>query len=526
MTQRTPAKRRKVLVVGGGAAGTAAAWSLSRSPALFDVSLWESAPVLGGVATTEALKLADGSVVAINDGVQGGAPSYRNCLSLHAALGGFVPQQVFMKVAFGKGGLTWSNVGAPSDLVRRMQPDIARFGRVLRRVDALPVVFAFVPIRRVLKLWRFHPDFGERLVYPLTALFFGTGNRTPEVSAAIIARVFLDPKLRLFDYSPERLLDSSPEMFAFQQLGDIYATAAEKLRAAGVDVRLNCACSRVQRFPGTANAVVATDATGAAHNFDAVIFACDAATALRLLERPGFWERHVLGSVRYYDDVTYTHSDEAYMREHYELHADAPDERPDYFIWSHPGDASKLEMSFDLGHYQPHLRSRPPGAPPIYQVRCDACLADTHWTLTVFHSRLRFPRAEHIPGPLGLRENLDCGPHSQRQGAPKKVTPLRCAALSCCTVRQILLVKWWRQFSHEASHFRSVVPFVRLAQGSGGGTTFYAGSWTLVNTHEVATVSGLAAAYRLGAKYPFAGDALAADQFTQYLSVSHGVSYR
>ena len=41
----------------------------------------------------------------------------------------------------------------------------------------------------------------------------------------------------------------------------------------------------------------------------------------------------------------------------------------DYFIWSHPGDASKLEMSFDLGHYQPHLHSRPPGAPPIYQVR-------------------------------------------------------------------------------------------------------------------------------------------------------------
>ena len=70
------------------------------------------------------------------------------------------------------------------------------------------------------------------------------------------------------------------------------------------------------------------------------------------------------------------------------------------------------------------------------------------------------------------------------------------------------------------------MPFVRLAQGSGGGTTFFAGSWTLVNTHEVATVSGLAAAYRLGATYPFAGDALAADQFKQYLSVSHGVAYR
>lgn len=206
---------KRVLVVGGGAAGTAAAWSLSRTPG-FAVSLWESAPALGGVATTEQLTLPDGSVVAINDGVQGGAPSYRNSLSFHALLG-FAPQEVVMKVAFGRGDATWSNVGAPSALVRRMQPEIARFGRVLRWVDALRLVFAFVPIRRVLSLWRFEQDFGERLVYPLTALFFGTGNRTPEVSAVIIARVFLDPKLRLFDYSPERLLASTPEMFAYSR---------------------------------------------------------------------------------------------------------------------------------------------------------------------------------------------------------------------------------------------------------------------------------------------------------------------
>ena len=360
--------KRRVLVVGGGAAGTAAAWSLSRSPR-FAVSLWESAPTLGGVATTEKITLPDGSVVAINDGVQGGAPSYRNCLGFHAAALGFAPQEVVMKVAFGKGAMTWSNVGAPSELVWRMQPEIARFGRALQRVDALRLIFAFVPIRRVLSLWRFDPDFGARLVYPLTALFFGTGNRTPEVSAAIVARVFLDPKLRLFDYSPERLLSGSPEMFAFEPLGDIYGKAADVLRSAGVDVRLSCACASVARFPGAADAVVATDAAGAKHSFDAVVFACDAATAARLLERPGFWERRVLGAVRYYDDVTYTHCDEAYMREHYEMRTDAPEEQADYYIWSHPGDASKLEMSFDLGHYQPRLRSRPPGAPPIYQAR-------------------------------------------------------------------------------------------------------------------------------------------------------------
>jgi hypothetical protein len=31
--------------------------------------------------------------------------------------------------------------------------------------------------------------------------------QTPNVSAAVIARVFLDPDLRLFDYCPQRLLN-------------------------------------------------------------------------------------------------------------------------------------------------------------------------------------------------------------------------------------------------------------------------------------------------------------------------------
>jgi predicted NAD/FAD-binding protein len=478
MAPAAPPRRLRVLVVGAGAAGCAAAWSLSRSPERFEVSLWDAAPVAGGVATTESVQLPDGTAAALNDGVQGGATSYRNCLQLHATLG-FQPQPVRMVVAFGRGEHTWSNVGAPSALVREMQPHIARFGRVLRRVDALRAIFAFVPIRRVLRLWRFPDEFGERLVYPLTALFFGTGNRTPHVSAAIVARVFLDPQLRLFDYDPQRLLSQSPEMFAFQPLGDIYGALVERLRAAGVRVCLSRPCARVLRAGRrAAEPVVATDAAGAVEAFDRVVFACDAATALRLLAKPGFWERRVLGAVRYYDDVTYTHCDADYMAAHYELHADAAEaERPDYYIWSHPGDASKLEMSFDLGHYQPHLRGRPQGAPPIFQ--------------SIFLDK------------AGCRDSWTVGAI-----APEKV----------------LLVKWWRQFSHEASHFRRVVPFVRLAQGGGGGTTFFAGAWTLVNTHEVATVSGLAAALRLGADYPFADDRLARDQFDTYLSLAHGVS--
>jgi hypothetical protein len=296
--------------------------------------------------------------------VQGGAPSYANCLALHARLG-FAPQRVRMTVAFGRGAHMWSNIGAPSDLVRRLAPEIARFGRVLARVDALRLVFAFVPIRRVLRLWRFHDEFGDRLVYPLTALFFGTGNRTPHVSAAIVARVFLDPQLRLFEYSPERLLAEAPEMFAFVPLRGVYDAAAQALRDAGVQVCLSRRVARVARHAADRDggAVRATDSEGVTERYDAIIFACDAAAARDALDAPGFWERRVLGAVRYYNDVTYTHCDEAYMRQHYALPPpDAPDEeRADYFIWSHPPDATRLEMSFDLGHYQVRECAGAPG---------------------------------------------------------------------------------------------------------------------------------------------------------------------
>ena len=43
------------------------------------------------------------------------------------------------------------------------------------------------------------------------ALFFGTGNQTGRVSSALIARVFLDPQLRLFAYDRALLLARAGE---------------------------------------------------------------------------------------------------------------------------------------------------------------------------------------------------------------------------------------------------------------------------------------------------------------------------
>ena len=150
-------------------------------------------------------------------------------------------------------------------------------------------------------------------------------------------------------------------------------------------------------------------------------------------------------------------------------------------------------MSFDLTHYQPQLRDHGSSGRPkhVYQTIFLNATDAASWTLSAIN------------------------PH------------------------KVLLRKWWRQFAHTWRHFAFVVPFMRFLQGGRGaaaslssvdqqglarsGSVYFCGSYTLFNTHEIAVISGLAAAHRLGAAYPFTEDALAAQQFDTYLKVAHGV---
>ncbi len=73
-------QRKRICILGAGAAGCACAWLLSKHPDKFNVELWEKSEVAGGVATSYQI---DENGLYINDGVQGGATSYRNTLLLH-----------------------------------------------------------------------------------------------------------------------------------------------------------------------------------------------------------------------------------------------------------------------------------------------------------------------------------------------------------------------------------------------------------------------------------------------------------
>lgn len=89
---------------------------------------------------------------------------------------------------------------------------------------------------------------------------------------------------------------------------------------------------------------------------------------------------------------------------------------------------------------------------------------------------------------------------------------------------KILSTRWMRQFAHTWRHFAFWVPWVRFIQGT--MRTWYCGSYTLFNTQEIAVMSGLAVAERLGADYPFPDDKLASQQFDMYYGVAHGARRR
>lgn len=217
-----------------------------------------------------------------------------------------------MMISFGKDKTHWTNYGR-SQLTDRLAPEIKKFGRILKLINKLEFLFIFVPISAVLRLFGFSDEFQNEMVFPLTALFFGTGNQTPNVSAAIMARVFLDDDLRLFDYDPQLLLSQTPEMFAFPNLGKMYQKIVSSCK---VNFHGRRGVKAIRRSKGR---VHATDKSGVKEEFDAVVFACDAESALKMLEDATYMERTALGNVRYYNDITVTHEDDDYMNKYYEV---------------------------------------------------------------------------------------------------------------------------------------------------------------------------------------------------------------
>jgi len=516
-------KRKRVLIVGGGASAMSAAHSLSLCPEQFIVDLYDRAPTLGGSATSVPLPHPERfGADYINDGVQGCSPVFHNTLSVFEKTLGLEASEVGMQVSFGKGkDAFWSNV-FPSELVDKFSDDIKKFGRVLKTIKKFEVLFVAIPVDKMLKLFRFSPDFGERMVFPLVALFFGTGNETKHISSAILEHVFLDPSMRLFEFSEDSLLASVPTMMAFPKLGEAYELWKDEVTKNGnVRIHLSREVTSVERGSRAARAKGGHVLVSSRHLseeeaklnpeeevdhperiaqkgsdsrqdvFDEIILACDADSALKILGKDASWrERAILGSVVYKWDITYTHYDAEYMKKHYEMlynedyNAKRDDEeskkhfkftkenwKPLYLIKEYEEDPASIEMSFVLTTYQPQFKGDKPLEDQVFQ--------------TIYLDR-----------------------NQSERWTANEVDP-----------DKIVLKKWWKQQSHRASLYYKVVPWLWTINNR--NHTNVCGGWNLVNMHETSICAGYAAAYSLGGKYPFAQDEEASRLFKLCYALLH-----
>lgn len=104
-----------------------------------------------------------------------------------------------------------------------------------------------IDICSLLRLLRYSPEFVDNYVLALTALFFGTGNQTRSVPAAVMARVFCDPEFAIFRLDPTRFVGKSTDFFAFSSLRTIYETMKTGMEKSGVEFLLGSGAKSVER---------------------------------------------------------------------------------------------------------------------------------------------------------------------------------------------------------------------------------------------------------------------------------------
>ena len=499
---------------------------LANHPDKFDVTIIDAVDYCGGQAYSIPLDKEKTGASWLNQGVQGGAYIFHHTMTMFAR-NGYWADPVKLQVSFGKGDQFWTNV-FPTKMLEKHASEVKRFFYMLKIMRTFEIFFALLPIKYLVKLFWFSTEFANVVALPMVALFLGTGNYAPEVPSMVLERLCTSPTYGMW-YPPDKnsIASNQPPMVVFPNFSEFYETWRKNLIKKGVTVRLSTEVTRITRRDKTGvtvkiigrtpakdhhnpdsawvpdsvdNSNVDADKVETTEEYDEIVLCVLTDTAKRLL-KPTITtlESRVLGSAKFANDVTVTHTDADYMRKHYENFYN-PDQavtsingvdmqersdfakenfKPMYLIKMYPSDLTKLEMCFDCTNYQAQF---PPSVP-----------FDNHVFQTIFLNKER-------DGHLWSIDEID--------------------------EAKIIRKDWWHQLCHSFTHYLFVVPWLWLLQGK--RHTRYAAAWTLVNAHETACISGVSAAVDLGAEYPadLERDRFALLSFRLYYLLVYGKWYK
>ncbi|KAK8069594.1 FAD/NAD(P)-binding domain-containing protein [Apiospora phragmitis] len=455
-------KPKRVLIVGAGAAGMSAAYHLTQQPGQFDVTLIDAVDYCGGQAFSIPLDKERHGASWCNQGVQGGSYIFHHTATMFARQG-YRADPVDLQVSFGKDEQFWTNV-FPTQLLARHQKEIGRLVTYLRVMRWFEVLFALLPLRLVFKLGGFSDEFTNTIALPMTALFLGTGNATPDVPAIMFERLCTSPTYGMW-YEPDRhtVVSNRPPMIVFPKLSDFYSTWKDDLVSRGVTVRFRQAESAHPALDHHNPAGGDPDEPAGEEMYDELILCCLADTAKKVLGKTASWrERKVLGSAKFSDDITITHNDADYMKRHYEnfYREDLAMAKTTTSTTSHSNGSNN--DSNDMEDYQSRLDWAADNFRPMYYIKIQ------------FPEKVPFE--QHVFQTIYLNKARDSHLWSDNEIDEDK----------------IIRKDWWHQLCHSYTHYLLVVSWVMFLQAK--RRVRFAGSWTLVNAHEVAIMSGLAAA--------------------------------
>ena len=336
---------RRVAVVGGGIAGLATAWLLSRQPGRFSVTLYDAGCTLGGHTNT-----VDVTVEGVRCPVDTGflvfnRKTYPNLCALFACLGvESVASEMSFGVSLSQPDLEWagSDLGTlfaqKSNLVKpgmwRMLADIARFNRETTRM-ALESSAPEQSLGAYLASAGYGAGFRDWYLLPMAAAIWSCPTST-----------MLDYPLSTFvrfchNHGLLQILDR-PQWLTVKDGGRSYV---RKIAALLDDVRLGAPVERVERD----GLGVWVTRAGQTERFDEVVLACHSDQALRILGNGATArERATLGAVRYQPNRAVLHTDPALL----------PRRRKVWSAWNYLAgegkvDARPVSVSYLINRLQP-----------------------------------------------------------------------------------------------------------------------------------------------------------------------------
>ena len=289
---------RRIAIVGGGISGLAAAWALHHHPNRFDFRLFEAQDRIGGNAVTADMPQEDGSSIPFDISVTACIPSvYHHVLLLLKKFGIELLDTRFSYSVKYRGRIYAHDFD--SDIREQLQPEIAKFQRILRRLHRVGWLsrarskflnalnpFNYISMGTVLNLAGFSGDFRYKILKPMFVNFLMATN-VFDMPAALFTRY-----LEFFDIET-----ATPMQTWDRGTRRIY----EHLSANFLDrIYLNRPVRKVHRRPSH---IVVEDEGGVKETFDDVIFACNANQTLMMLDEPTMLERYILSSIRYESEL-------------------------------------------------------------------------------------------------------------------------------------------------------------------------------------------------------------------------------